>query len=235
MADWLTDWPERVNRFAEALRAGRRPERHLARSPEELEELRFAARLTGLDAAGAEPDPEFLARLRQQLHLNEPVVPPRRVSRASVLRAAGLWAAGLASGVGLALGARQLRSSVQPFVNPAPTGLPELGAGSWFAVGPAESFPIGTIKSFNAGAVPVFLIHDDNSFRAVSRICTHLGCPLVYNAREQELNCPCHGATFNLDGKMESYPNTGYSQLTLAPLPSAEVRVVNGTVYVHGA
>jgi cytochrome b6-f complex iron-sulfur subunit len=234
MADWLTDWPERVNRFAEALRAGRRPERRLARSPEELEELRFAARLTGLNAAGAEPDPGFLARLRQQLRLNEPVA-PRRVSRASVLRAAGWWVAGLASGVGLALGARQLRPSVQPFVNLAPTGRPELGAGSWFAVGPAESFPIGTIKSFDAGAVPVFLIHDGTSFRALSRICTHMGCMLAYNDRAKEIDCPCHGAIFNLDGTMESYPNEYYSQLILAPLPSAEVRVVNGTVYVQGA
>ena len=44
-----------------------------------------------------------------------------------------------------------------------------------------------------------------------------------------------HGATFDLDGKMEAYPNAYFSGVSLAPLPTADVKVVNGTVYVHGA
>lgn len=46
----MSDRPQRLDRFVEALRRGRRPEHGLAGSPEEVEDLRHAARLAGAGA-----------------------------------------------------------------------------------------------------------------------------------------------------------------------------------------
>lgn len=36
--------------------------------------------------------------------------------------------------------------------------------------------------------------------------CSHLGCKLTWNAREQSWDCPCHGSRFNADGKLLDNP-----------------------------
>jgi cytochrome b6-f complex iron-sulfur subunit len=56
----------------------------------------------------------------------------------------------------------------------------------------------------------VFLFRKGNSFRAVSAICTHLGCTV--NLAGRGFHCPCHGSVFNQNGKVESGPAP-------APLP----------------
>ncbi len=52
-----------------------------------------------------------------------------------------------------------------------------------------------------------FIIFDDpQAPRAVSRICTHLGCRLNYNEIEQLLICPCHQSKFTMAGKRVAGP-----------------------------
>ena len=43
----------------------------------------------------------------------------------------------------------------------------------------------------------VYLIRKGNSFRAVSAVCTHLGCTVDRNAGGNGFHCPCHGSQFN--------------------------------------
>lgn len=44
----------------------------------------------------------------------------------------------------------------------------------------------------------LFVLREKNVFRAVSAVCTHLGCTV---GREGEgYHCPCHGSTFSADG-----------------------------------
>jgi nitrite reductase/ring-hydroxylating ferredoxin subunit len=233
MSDWQVEWPERLNRFVDALQRGKRPPRHLGTTSDEVEELRLAARLFGTAQADAAPDPAFLERLRTQVGAGRRPA-QRRVSRGSLLRAAALWAAGVASGFAIDLGLRRIGT---PAIAPAtaPAAPPVLVGGNWFSAGPLDSLPVGTVKAFNAGAVPLYLVRDDQSIRAVSRICTHMGCMLRYDKDWNELDCPCHGAVFGLDGALKAYDNPTYSSIKLPPLPTAEVRVVNGTVYVLGA
>jgi cytochrome b6-f complex iron-sulfur subunit len=52
----------------------------------------------------------------------------------------------------------------------------------------------------------VIIINNNGTYVALSDICTHAGCALSYNNSNQKLNCPCHGASFNLSGNVLSGP-----------------------------
>lgn len=53
--------------------------------------------------------------------------------------------------------------------------------------------------------IRVFLIRKGNSFRAVSAICTHLGCTVNHVAGDG-YHCPCHGSRFNDNGVVTGGP-----------------------------
>src|SRR4051812_46441215 len=97
----MADWIERLNNFIDALQSDRRPDRGIADSPDEIDELRFAARLAGSRPESPVPDPDFLRNLRNELELGPRSARRTKISRAGLLRAAGLFVAGLASGFGL--------------------------------------------------------------------------------------------------------------------------------------
>lgn len=52
----------------------------------------------------------------------------------------------------------------------------------------------------------VYLIRKGNSFRAVSAICTHLGCTVSRNADGNGFQCPCHGSQFNENAAVTGGP-----------------------------
>ncbi len=52
----------------------------------------------------------------------------------------------------------------------------------------------------------VFLLRKGNSFRAVSAVCTHLGCTVLRNADEKGFHCPCHGSQFDNNGVVTGGP-----------------------------
>jgi Rieske Fe-S protein len=52
---------------------------------------------------------------------------------------------------------------------------------------------------------PVILIQvDETTWRAVTARCTHLGCQV--RPSRQFLRCPCHGSTFDLNGRVVRGP-----------------------------
>ena len=225
----MADWIERLDLFIDALRSDRRPDRDLAASPDELDELRFAARLAGSRPESPTPNPEFLNRLRNNLQLGQTPKQKSTVSRSRLLRAAGLFVAGLAAGFGLDVAVR--RPQLPLPAGPAQPNEAKIAGGTWFALGPIDQLLDQSAVAFDAGAVPTFVLRDGQSVRALSRVCTHMGCLLRYNASERELDCPCHGAVFDLQGKVDP----DYDVMSLPPLPSIAVRVEKGTVYVLGA
>jgi nitrite reductase/ring-hydroxylating ferredoxin subunit len=220
----MADWPDRLNRFVEALRDNRRPERVLAATPEEIDDLRLAGMLAGLRDEFADPDPRFLARLRAQVGVTEDR-PPTRIRRSHLLRTAGVLAAGLVAGLGLDRVWLRLQGSATP------TGSrPALPAMRWYPVANLADLTDGAATPVQAGAIPAFVIRQGDSARALSRVCTHMGCLLSFAAKESELQCPCHGAVFDLQG----YPDPEYLKMSVPPLPVLDARVVRGTVYVLG-
>ena len=71
-----------------------------------------------------------------------------------------------------------------------------------FTVGRLYDFPLNTfalIADHN-----VFIYRDYEGVRAVSAVCTHLGC--VLEAIEEGFQCPCHGSRFNDKGRVLSGP-----------------------------
>ena len=52
-----------------------------------------------------------------------------------------------------------------------------------------------------------FIIKKNNRKYCVSKKCTHQGC--LVSVVDKKLVCPCHGARFSLDGKVEKGPYTG--------------------------
>ncbi|MGH2460321.1 MAG: ubiquinol-cytochrome c reductase iron-sulfur subunit [Chloroflexota bacterium] len=218
------DWPDRLNRFVEALRANRSPEPGLAQTPEELDEMRLAAKLAGSRSEFLEPDPEFLAALRDRLGARESPS-ERRLTRSGLLRVAGLLVAGLAGGVGLdRLWDRELTPP------PSAATLATAG-GAWYRVAELADLRTNAAMAVDVGGVPAFVIRQGDSATALSRVCTHMGCLLRFDGAAGDFQCPCHGAVFDLSGK----PDPWYTQAPLPPLPALQVQVVKGAVYVRSA
>lgn len=49
---------------------------------------------------------------------------------------------------------------------------------------------------------------NDGKLSAFNPHCTHLGCPLTYNAAEQSWDCCCHGSRFDMNGNVLEGPAT---------------------------
>ncbi len=63
----------------------------------------------------------------------------------------------------------------------------------------------GAVVHVDGAAVAAFR-DDDGSIRAVSAVCTHLGCLVSFNPAERSWDCPCHGSRFDLDGAVLEGP-----------------------------
>jgi cytochrome b6-f complex iron-sulfur subunit len=73
---------------------------------------------------------------------------------------------------------------------------------SIFKIGGMNDFPIGSYQLI--AEKNVFILRDRRGIRAMSAICTHLGC--VVTESPQGFLCPCHGSKFAMDGSVMSGP-----------------------------
>lgn len=55
---------------------------------------------------------------------------------------------------------------------------------------------------------PLFFIKTETGFIAISAVCTHKKCVLEYKREERMINCPCHGALFDLNGNPLKGPSS---------------------------
>ncbi len=76
--------------------------------------------------------------------------------------------------------------------------------------GPPSKSTLGEPGRFPRGALTyaekarVYVLHDDAGLRALSAVCTHLGCTV---RREGEgFICPCHGSRYNAEGQVTGGP-----------------------------
>ncbi len=73
--------------------------------------------------------------------------------------------------------------------------------GRWTDVGALLDFAEGAGTRVKAGAVGAFVFRRGDTVTAVSSICSHLPCELWWDATPSVLQCPCHPAAFESDGK----------------------------------
>lgn len=52
----------------------------------------------------------------------------------------------------------------------------------------------------------IIVINTGTGFIALSKVCTHNGCSVSFNASNNNLPCPCHGSVFGLDGSVLNGP-----------------------------
>lgn len=65
----------------------------------------------------------------------------------------------------------------------------------------------------------ILLVRDtDTTIRAFDPMCTHQKCIVAYNNAAKRLDCPCHGSSYDLNGKPQS------------PLPPAPLKVYPATL-----
>ncbi|HSU50847.1 MAG TPA: Rieske (2Fe-2S) protein, partial [Segetibacter sp.] len=115
-------------------------------------------------------------------------------------------------------------------------------------IGNASDFPIGTtklVKFINADPLPwagttaksaAWLRREnEKEFTAFSANCTHLGCPIRWEAQAELFMCPCHGGVYYKDGSVASGPppkalvryqvrlNKGLVEIKTAPVPITNI------------
>jgi cytochrome b6-f complex iron-sulfur subunit len=73
-----------------------------------------------------------------------------------------------------------------------------------FTVGRPETLGVGTVITDEQHHV--FIERVAGGYRALSSVCTHLGCITRYVPGENVIACPCHGSRFGLDGEVLEGP-----------------------------
>jgi len=86
---------------------------------------------------------------------------------------------------------------------------------------------VGDRLDFDYDQEPYTLFRNsETEYVAVSRVCTHLGCTIAWQEKEDFFECPCHGARFDGTGKLLRGPANG-------PLARLKVTVSGRDVLVE--
>ena len=139
-------------------------------------------------------------------------------------------------GVGAVIGAAVGLPAIAYLLDPA---LKSSTSDAWVPLGKLEGFEIGkpTLVNFTrsqtsgwektVNSYGVFILRkSDTDVLALSNRCTHLGCRVNWKDDRQTYVCPCHDATFDLQGKVLVGPPP-------RPLDGYETKVENGTLFIH--
>jgi cytochrome b6-f complex iron-sulfur subunit len=175
-----------------------------------------AARLAATRGGPAHMRPAFRRHLADTL---EPKPRERLVTRRSAL------VAGLGLAAGMATGGLVAQMSRPRQMGPASGALIEPLDGRWIDVAAMSELEEGVPKRVLAGSVSAYVFRHGASVTAVSSICSHLPCELVWNGGSRLLSCPCHTATFFPDGRSTDrrYPLPALSRLSVEVTSSGRV------------
>jgi nitrite reductase/ring-hydroxylating ferredoxin subunit len=222
----------RLADFVESLRRNRRP-KPFTPEADDVDAMRAAIELNSAQPDAAEPRAEFVndlhRRLADQLDETDARIDldAARLSRRRVL--GGIGAAAAAAVVGGVVDRELLNSGSSPSVPTTQELVPDEGA--WQPVVAAANLGDGQVARFSTASTIGFVVNDNGNLSAVSGVCTHQGCLLRHNEAARRLDCPCHRASFSLQGDVL---HQQFRQ-PLPPLPHIQVREVNGKIEINDA
>ncbi|MDQ1460918.1 MAG: hypothetical protein QOI08_2402 [Actinomycetota bacterium] len=222
----------RLADFVESLRRNRRP-KPFTPDADDVDAMRAAIELNSAPPGAALPRAEFVndlhRRLADQLDETDARIDldAARLSRRRVL--GGIGAAAAAAVVGGVVDRELLNSGSSPSVPTTQELVPDEGA--WQPVVAAANLGDGQVARFSTASTIGFVVNDNGNLSAVSGVCTHQGCLLRHNEAARRLDCPCHRASFSLQGDVL---HQQFRQ-PLPPLPHIQVREVNGKIEINDA
>jgi nitrite reductase/ring-hydroxylating ferredoxin subunit len=222
----------RLTAFVESLRRNRRPKRFTP-DPDDVEVMRAAIELNNAEPGAGLPRAEFVSDLHQRLaeQFDETgatvELAAARLSRRRII--GGIGAAAAAAVAGAVVDRELLDSRSSPSVPTAQELVPDEGA--WQPVVAAANLGDGDVARFSTVSTVGFVVNDHGNFSAISGVCTHQGCLLRLNEAAGRLDCPCHRASFSLQGEVLRQQ----FRQPLAPLPHIQVRENNGQIEINDA
>lgn len=165
---------------------------------------------------------------------NQPAMPapesPEEMTRRRFFEKLSLALGGLCAAI---IGVPLVGFIVAPLFRKAPE--------EWLSIGKIDAFQIGktvNVTITDPSSLPWAGVTSksaawlrrvsDQQFIAFSVHCTHMGCPVRWEAGSKLFMCPCHGGVFYSDGTVASGPPP-------KPLVRHEVRVANGEVFLKAA
>ena len=202
---------ERVSAFVDAILKDRRPKRFPAET-DEAKAIQAAAALRAARPGADLPSPEFVQQLEKRLARQSSAAPAKVAASGGLSRRRLIQAAGASAAAAVAAGiAIDRLAPLGPAANgtdgTADTGGGRPGQdtlnvadGQWVPVVSTAAVASGQAVRFSSAAVQGFVVNVDGQYDALSAVCTHMGCILKFNAAAGSLDCPCHGASFNLEG-----------------------------------
>jgi thiosulfate dehydrogenase [quinone] large subunit len=117
--------------------------------------------------------------------------------------------AGAAAGAGTSAGGTATAEG-PPSQSGGSTGSPQAPAVPGRVLTTLDKLPVGAAVGFTAaGGMPAALVRlADGRVVAYSRVCTHAGCSVGYDATAHLLVCPCHGAEFDPAKRAQPLPGS---------------------------
>jgi Rieske Fe-S protein len=111
---------------------------------------------------------------------------------------------------------------------------------SWILLGPTSEVKLGQPTLFRAtierksgwvsdiAEYSVYILSENGqNFKALSNVCTHLGCRVRWAEDEQVFYCPCHDARFDKEGSVLSGPPP-------RPLDEVTIKIEDDKIYMFG-
>ena len=76
---------------------------------------------------------------------------------------------------------------------------------------PPKAYKLGRMEDYPEGVVflpdkRLFVVREQNLIKAVSAVCTHIGCTVRWVPERNRWECPCHGSTFSKEGQVTAGP-----------------------------
>lgn len=94
-----------------------------------------------------------------------------------------------------------------------------------FEAGLVTQFPNKSVTPFRNGHFYLVRL-EDGGFIAMSIICSHLGCSIMWDEKKNLFICPCHSSKFSLGGDVINPPAP-------RPLDFYEIEINDGKLFIN--